>query len=82
MLTLIYNANLILEDAIRHGFVVVENEKIRQVGFDDQYPQLPYDRKVDLQGKYLAPGFVELHTHGAGGADFTDCTVDVFGLPA
>ena len=78
MLTLIYNANLILEDRVQHGFVVVEDEKIREVGFEDRYPQLSYDKKVDLQGKYLAPGFVELHTHGAGGADFMDGTLEAF----
>ena len=78
MLTLIYNAKLILVDGIRQGYVVVEGEKIRQVGFDDQYPHLPYDRQIDLQGNYLSPGFVELHTHGAGGADFMDGTLEAF----
>lgn len=78
MLILIYNANLILQDAVRPGYVVTEDKKIRTVGFDGQYPQLPYDRKIDLQGAYLSPGFVELHTHGAGGADFMDGTLEAF----
>lgn len=78
MLTLIYNANVILEDAVRQGYVVVEDEKIRHVGFDGADSQLSYDKKIDLQGKYLAPGFVELHTHGAGGADFMDGTLEAF----
>ncbi len=29
---------------------------------------------IDLQGRYLAPGFVDLHVHGGGGADFMDGT--------
>jgi N-acetylglucosamine-6-phosphate deacetylase len=33
---------------------------------------------VDLQGGYLAPGFVDLHVHGGGGADFMDDTEEAF----
>lgn len=77
MLTLIYNANVILADKIRPGYVVVEDQKIKAVGFDG-ISELPYDRKIDLQGKYLSAGFVELHVHGAGGADFMDGTLEAF----
>jgi len=31
-----------------------------------------------LGGQYLAPGFVEIHSHGAGGADFMDGTPEAF----
>lgn len=27
---------------------------------------------IDLQGKYLAPGFIDIHVHGGGGGDFMD----------
>jgi N-acetylglucosamine-6-phosphate deacetylase len=33
---------------------------------------------VDLEGGYLAPGFVDLHVHGGAGADFMDATADAF----
>ena len=33
---------------------------------------------IDLGGMYLAPGFVDLHVHGGGGADFMDGTPDAF----
>ncbi|MFO0808201.1 MAG: N-acetylglucosamine-6-phosphate deacetylase [Gemmataceae bacterium] len=33
---------------------------------------------VDLNGGYLAPGFVDLHVHGGDGADFMDGTADAF----
>ncbi len=33
---------------------------------------------IDLQGGYLAPGFVDLHVHGGAGADFMDGSADAF----
>src|SRR5437899_7682434 len=33
---------------------------------------------IDLQGKYLVPGFVDLHVHGGAGADFMDGTEEAF----
>ena len=76
MRTLLYNGKIILPDKIQTGFVVVEDGRIAQVGFGDA--DCAADRKVDLGGRYLAPGFVELHSHGAGGADFMDGTVEAF----
>lgn len=78
MLTLLYHANLVLEDSIRYGYVAVEDGKIREVGFGEPDLTRGYDKMVDVQGEYLSPGFVELHTHGAGGADFMDGTLDAF----
>lgn len=38
---------------------------------------LPADAEVvDLKGASLAPGFVDIHVHGGGGADFMDASVD------
>lgn len=32
------------------------------------------DRVIDLEGKYVSPGFVDIHCHGGGNYDFMDCT--------
>jgi N-acetylglucosamine-6-phosphate deacetylase len=34
--------------------------------------------EVDAGGNYLSPGFIDLHTHGGGGHDFMDGTVEAF----
>ncbi len=78
MRILIYNAKLVMENRLEQGYLVVEDDKIREVGFGKNHPTGDYDRQIDLCGLYLSAGFVELHTHGAGGADFMDGTLQAF----
>ena len=33
-------------------------------------------QRIDAEGRYLSPGFIDLHVHGGGGADFRDCSVE------
>ena len=33
---------------------------------------------VDITGKYLIPGLVDIHTHGCGGSDACDATIEAF----
>ena len=77
MTTLLHNTRLVLPDRVCRGFVVVTDGILSQVGIGDA-PSIECDNCLDLHDHYLAPGFVELHTHGAGGADFMDGTLDAF----
>lgn len=59
------------------GNVVLKNGIIDYVGTED--PQVSDDvRVIDAKGLYVSPGFIDMHTHGAGGADFMDGTVDAY----
>ena len=65
--------------------VVVRAGKIAYIGQDGeswtrQSNQCQYQPAeiIDASGKYVAPGFIDLHTHGGGGADFGDGTVEAF----
>jgi N-acetylglucosamine-6-phosphate deacetylase len=70
------NARLIFRDGIRDGLeVVVEKGKISAIG-----EQTHGRRKeiVDLRGNYLAPGFIDLHVHGALSRDTMEASVAAF----
>lgn len=34
--------------------------------------------EIDAKGNYISPGFIDIHIHGGGGADFMDGTVEAF----
>src|SRR4029453_14934980 len=78
------NARLIFPDGIRDGLeVVVEQGKIAAIR-----PPMPRLRRkgervrgkevIDLNGNYLAPGFIDLHVHGALGRDTMDASAEAF----
>jgi N-acetylglucosamine-6-phosphate deacetylase len=50
------------------GFLYIEGGKI--AGVDKACR--PADESIDLTGRYLTPGFIDIHTHGAGGHAFTE----------
>ena len=71
MKTVFTNGRIILTDRILDGCsVIVEDGVISDVTKGDTAA----DKVVDLGGRYLAPGFIDMHTHGAGGHDFMDGT--------
>ena len=67
------NARVYIGGQFRDASVTVENGKIAAIG----QPDIPCD--VDAGGKYLMPGFVDIHTHGAVNQDFSDGMAE--GLP-
>ena len=61
---------------IRNGTILVENGVINAVAegnldFADSVV-------IDAKGKYISPGFIDLHIHGGGGYDFMDGTEEAF----
>lgn len=63
----IVNASVVLEDSIlHHGAIVIEQGRILAVGPMDTLP-LPDCPRIDAEGLFVGPGFVDIHCH-AGGA--------------
>ena len=71
----IQNAKLVLPEEILTGCsLYMEDGVITAI----TGAELPCDTVMDAQGLYLAPGFVDIQSHGGGGADFLDGTTDAF----
>jgi N-acetylglucosamine-6-phosphate deacetylase len=65
-------------DAIPDGVVLVEDDRILKVG-SRQSVELPAGtREVRLEGQSVAPGYIDIHNHGAGGADVMEATPESF----
>ena len=61
---------------INEGVVCIGNGKICEVS--ERNVDFPDAEIIDAEGHYVSPGFIDLHTHGAGNSDFMDCTVEAF----
>jgi len=71
------NARLIFSDGIRDGLeVVVEEGKI--VAICERSLAQQKHEVIDLDGNYLAPGFIDLHVHGAIGRDTMEASAEAF----
>jgi N-acetylglucosamine-6-phosphate deacetylase len=67
---LLTNANLYAPEPLGPGSVLVEGNEI--TGVFRIAEEMPDAEVVDLGGMSLGPGFIDLHTHGAGGVDAMD----------
>ena len=67
------NGRIIMPTGIFHGDVRVENGIIQSIFIEESCKE-DADIVIDLKEDYLSPGFIDIHTHGAGGADFMDQT--------
>jgi N-acetylglucosamine-6-phosphate deacetylase len=71
------NARLIFPDGIRDELeVVVEEGKIAAI--HERSVAHQEHEVIDLDGNYLAPGFIDLHVHGATGRDAMEASAEAF----
>ena len=74
---IIDNGKIILPDNILEGYAVVcDSGKIARLPLSSELTLMDNDRVIDAHGKYISPGFIEIHTPGGGGYDFMDGTVE------
>ncbi len=71
---LLSGGKVVFSNKIEEIDVLVENGIIVDFGkFPDYTGEI-----INISGKYVTAGFVDIHTHGGYGADFMDCTEDAF----
>ena len=72
------NGRVVLRDAVTLGkAVVVDGGKIAKV-IDAGALSVDIER-IDVRGRYITPGLIDLHTHGALGHTFNEPTTEAFG---
>jgi N-acetylglucosamine-6-phosphate deacetylase len=73
--TVVHSARLVSGGTISHGaWVAFENDTVSMLGTGTDWQALGVDasRVVDAAGRWLTPGFIDIHCHGGGGAAFDD----------
>jgi N-acetylglucosamine-6-phosphate deacetylase len=73
----IYNGTIITPyRLIKNGTVIITNGII--TGVIEGNADVADAIEIDAKGKYIAPGFIDMHIHGGGGYDFMDGDVNSF----
>lgn len=76
---LLKNAKIVLKDKVIEGDILTADGIIRDIT-DRKSPvkaeTLEVENSIDLDGKYVVPGFIDVHIHGSNGADAMDGTAE------
>ena len=72
----IYNGKIITPYEIIHGSVLITGDTITAVS--ENNIEVEDAVEINANGKYVAPGFIDIHVHGGGGHDFMDGTETAF----
>ena len=73
----IYNGQIITPSRIiGNGTILVEDGRITAV--EEGNIDVAAVLEINAEGKYVSPGFIDIHVHGGGGHDFMDNTVGAF----
>lgn len=68
----IVNGKIITEGEILRYHAVLFNEKITHIIPEGELCQYTISEKIDINGNYLSPGFIDIHVHGCSGFDAMD----------
>ena len=61
---------------VKGGNILISGGKIVEIS--NANIDAPHAVEIDARGKYVSPGFIDIHVHGGGGHDFMDNTVHAF----
>jgi N-acetylglucosamine-6-phosphate deacetylase len=73
----IFNGKIITPyQIIDNGCILITGDFITSVS--EKNIEVENAIEIDAQGKYVAPGFIDIHVHGGGGHDFMDADENTF----
>lgn len=73
----IYNGKIITpEKIIEGGAIIITGSTITEIS--ERNTDIEDAIEIDAGGKYISPGFIDIHVHGGGGYDFMDGTETAF----
>ena len=73
----IFNGKIITpEKIIDGGTILIQSNRIEAISNGDI--EVANCIEIDAQGKYISPGFIDIHIHGGGGHDFMDGNENAF----
>lgn len=66
------------EREIKDGIVIIQNEKIIEVGKRGKIEEPENAQIIDAKNGYISPGLIDIHVNGANGADVSKVDSDTF----
>lgn len=79
MRQILRGGKIITPSGVHSGYgLVIREGKISAVQPEKDLDQKPSDRIYELNGKWIAPGMIDLHVHGGLGADTMDCSQEAW----
>ncbi|RKD32256.1 N-acetylglucosamine-6-phosphate deacetylase [Thermohalobacter berrensis] len=70
------NGKIIMEDSIEENKVLIFKDKIIDIIDKEEINKYKNINLIDVNGKYISPGFIDIHIHGAGGSDTMDRSIE------
>ena len=67
-------------ERLEGAWLLIQNRRVAAIGQGAPL-EAPAAQRIDCAGKLIAPGFIDLHTHGAGGADVMDAAQNPDAIP-
>ena len=78
-----YGGKILLKEGLCADKAVITTDGIIQdIVAADAVDRYANAERIDLNGNFLLPGFIDIHVHGGGGADFMDGSVSAMLLAA
>lgn len=73
----IINAKIYTGDSFIELGYIRFNQEIQEVGSMDDYQEVENEEVIDVAGKTLVPGFIDVHSHGGYGYDTMDADPEI-----